>query len=517
MARKKLPLGIQTFAEIREGSYIYVDKTLLALRLIAEGKVYFLARPRRFGKSLFLDTLRNLFVGREELFCGLYAEKHWQWNVTYPVIKLDLSGLFDQYEALVATLHNSLSNNARQLKIILRGENNPDRLRNLIADAHQRYGEKVVLLIDEYDKPMIDNVADLALAKEMRRQLHGFYSVIKSADEHLKFVFLTGVSKFSKVSIFSGLNNLEDISLRPEYATICGYTEKDLDDILGDHLQGVDREKLRNWYNGYCFLGMEKVYNPDDILRFLKEGLGSGEFSFENYWFRSGTPSFVMDLLCEKRSLPQRLEQLEADKETLDSCPLEYLNLATVLFQTGYMTISSIDRGDPDNPIYFLSCPNHSVRSSLQKQLFEYYTAHQLAVYRGVMYNALRRGDVEEIGIELKRLFSSIAVDNYRNNPISRYEGYYASVIYSYFVGMGLQVIAEDVSNIGYVDLTILMNDKVYIIEFKMVLNGTLSNRALEQIQLRNYAAKYTGEVYMIGIEFDKNQHNISNFSWQIA
>ena len=513
----RLPLGMQTFSEVRELECAYVDKTPLAIKLADSGKMYFLARPRRFGKSLFLDTLRNLFESKRELFQGLYAEHNWQWSVKYPVIKLDMSGAFKSPAALESRLSSLLENNAIKLGIDLRGQDAQTQFHNLIMDADRKYGQKAVLLIDEYDKPMIDNIGNIELARQMRDQLHGFYSIIKAADEHLRFVMLTGVSKFSKVSIFSGLNNLEDISLNAQYASICGYTEQDLNDTFGEHLQGVNREQLRHWYNGYNFLGPVRVYNPYDILNFIKSNQDSGTSQFESYWFETGTPTFVIDLITRDKILAQQLEPQRVSKNKLDKTSLEKIELTTALLQSGYLTIDSVDRTDPYAPMYALMCPNHSVRSALQNELFEYLTREDIANYRGAMYCALRDADLATIESELKRLFASIAADNYRKNNIASFEGYYASVIYSFFAGMGCKVIAEDVSSHGRIDLTIQKADHTYVIEFKVVKRKSKANSALQQIIQRGYAAKYSGSAYQIGIEFSITKRNIIAFSWQRA
>ena len=513
----RLPLGMQTFSEVRELECAYVDKTPLAIKLADSGKMYFLARPRRFGKSLFLDTLRNLFESKRELFQGLYAEHNWQWSVKYPVIKLDMSGAFKSPAALESRLSSLLENNAIKLGIDLRGQDAQTQFHNLIMDADRKYGQKAVLLIDEYDKPMIDNIGNIELARQMRDQLHGFYSIIKAVDEHLRFVMLTGVSKFSKVSIFSGLNNLEDISLNAQYASICGYTEQDLNDTFGEHLQGVNREQLRHWYNGYNFLGPVRVYNPYDILNFIKGNQDSGTSQFESYWFETGTPTFVIDLITRDKILAQQLEPQRVSKNKLDKTSLEKIELTTALLQSGYLTIDSVDRTDPYAPMYALMCPNHSVRSALQNELFEYLTREDIANYRGAMYCALRDADLATIESELKRLFASIAADNYRKNDIASFEGYYASVVYSFFAGMGCKVIAEDVSNHGRIDLTIQKADHTYVIEFKVVKRKSKANSALQQIIQRGYAAKYSGSVYQIGIEFSITKRNIIAFSWQRA
>ena len=515
----RLPLGLQTFAEVRSLNCTYVDKTPMAIKLANEGKFYFLARPRRFGKSLLLDTLRNLFEGNSEWFQGLYAESNWNWEVKHPVIKLDMSGGSNSVDALRSVLEGKLRYAAKRLGIALTNTNEPAKLfEQLIQEAHEQHRRPVVLLIDEYDKPMIDNIGKLELAQTMREQLRSFYSIIKAADEYLRFVMLTGVSKFSKVSIFSGLNNLDDISLSPDYGSICGYTEEDLDEVFGEHLQGADREQLRHWYNGYNFLGKARVYNPYDILNFIKDSQSFNEFYFENHWFETGTPTFVVDLLARDQVPAAQIEpQIVIGREILDSCPIDQIETTTVLFQSGYLTIDSVDRSDPYAVIYKLVCPNYSVRSSLQKSLFKYYTNYRTANYRSAMYRALRDAQLDTIGSELTRLFASIATDNYRRNDIARFEGYYASVVYSFFAGMGLTVIAEDVANLGRIDLTIQIADNTYVVEFKVVKRKSKTNSALQQIVKKGYAAKYSGKIYQIGIEFSETKRNIVAFAWQQA
>ena len=511
-----LPLGLQTFAEVREGGCAYVDKTPHALKLVESGKMYFLARPRRFGKSLFLDTLLNLFEGRRELFTGLHAEANWHWEVKHPVVKLDMSGGFRNADELSLMLADDLRYVADNMGIELAQHNETSRLfKELLRKAHKHYGRKVVVLIDEYDKPMIDKIGNIELADQMREQLRGFYSIIKAADKHLRFVMLTGVSKFSKVSIFSGLNNLKDISLDRQYASICGYTEEELGDVFGEHLLGVDRQRLRRWYNGYNFLGSKLVYNPHDVLSFIDRSQSLGKPRFRSYWFESGTPTFVVDLLARNKILAHQVEPAEASEEFLDSSPIDNIKLTTVLFQSGYLTIDEVDDSDPEMTNYKLVCPNHSVRSALQNNLFEYYTGNTDPSHRNAMRRALLAAQLDVIESELQRLFASIATDNFRKNNIAHFEGYYASVVYSFFAGMGLNVIAEDVSSRGRVDLSIQLDNNTYIIEFKVVKRKSKSNSALQQIVERGYAAKYSGNVYQIGIEFSETRRNIVDFAWQ--
>ena len=514
----RLPLGLQSFAKVREGGFTYVDKTRHALDLANAAGIYFLSRPRRFGKSLFLDTLRNLFEGRRELFQGLYAEDNWDWDDKYPVVKLDMSGGFSNADELSSMLADDLRYAADNMGIELTPHNETSRLfKELLQKAHKHYGRKVVVLVDEYDKPMLDKIGNIELAQQMCDQLRGFYSIIKVADEHLRFVMLTGVSKFSKVSIFSGLNNLQDISLHPQYADICGYTEGDLDKVFGEHLQGVDQKQLRYWYNGYNFLGTKRVYNPHDILHFIDRSQSFGKPRFRSYWFETGTPTFIIDLLARDKLLPHQIEPSEANEDILDSSPIENLELTTVLFQSGYLTIDEVDDSDPEMITYKLVCPNHSVRSALHNSLFKHYTCDKIINYRNAMLSALRNAKFETIESELKRLFASIAADNYRKNNIAHFEGYYAAVVYCFFVGMGLRVIAEDASNLGRIDLTIQLAGNTYIIEFKVVERKSKTNSALQQIIRQGYAAKYSGKVYQIGIEFSTSQRNIIDFAWQSA
>jgi hypothetical protein len=292
MTRKRLPIGIQTFRKIREGDSYYVDKSGFALRLIEQGSHYFLSRPRRFGKSLFLDTLAELFEGNEPLFQGLAAHGQWDWGRRYPVIRLSFAdGVLRDRAELDARIDKLLRLNAERLGIELPQESGVAmRFGELIRLARRQCGERVVVLVDEYDKPILDNLADAEAARAMREGLRNLYSVIKGADADIRFAFLTGVSKFSKVSLFSGLNNLDDITVDPQYSAICGYTEADLERTFAPELPGLDRDQIRAWYNGYNWTG-EAVYNPFDVLLLFQER------QFRPWWFETATPTFLIDLL----------------------------------------------------------------------------------------------------------------------------------------------------------------------------------------------------------------------------
>ncbi len=274
---KKLPIGIQSFSEIIKGKYIYIDKTEQAFNLLNNYKYVFLSRPRRFGKSLFIDTLYEIFTGNKELFKGLYIYDKYDFT-PYPVIRISWSGDFSTQETTIYRANKIMSLNARNLQIECEDSPPSSFFEDLIQKSYEKYGKQVIILIDEYDKPILDNIGDIEKAKERRKFLRSIYSQIKENDKYIRFVFLTGISKFSRASIFSDLNNIEDISLNPNYATICGYTQNDLETTLAEHLQGSDIQEVREWYNGYNFLG-DNVYNPFDVLLFIRN-----QFEFQPYW-----------------------------------------------------------------------------------------------------------------------------------------------------------------------------------------------------------------------------------------
>lgn len=511
---KKYPIGIQSFEEIRSEDYYYVDKTRFVKQLAESGKYYFLSRPRRFGKSLFLDTLHQAFSGRKEYFKDLFLENNWNWNEPFPVLHISLgAGVIKDVNRLNSRFNYLLSQFSEAYGVQLKEQNISERFDELIRKISEKYNQKVVILIDEYDKPILDNIDNPDSAVEIREELKNFYSVIKDNDKYLKFVFITGVSRFSRVSIFSGLNNLEDISLGDKYSTICGYTQEELETVFKEPLKGADPDAIKQWYNGYNFLG-EPVYNPFDILLYLKSG------DFRNYWFETGTPSFLLKLIKERKYYVPDLESFSAGDEILGSFDLEELSLETILFQTGYITIKKQEKLDSEN-IYTLSYPNLEVKKSLNRYILK--TLSQVSISHRTktqinIRKALAAGDVERINENFHSFFASIPHDWYRKNRISEYEGYYASVFYAYFTATGLDVTAEDTTNHGRIDLTITCEDKIYIIEFKVIEVDKTQGSALEQIKSKNYSEKYQGKgkkIYLIGIEFSKEDKNIKNFMWE--
>ncbi len=527
-APRKLPIGIQNFRQIITEGYAYVDKTAHALALAETGKAYFLSRPRRFGKSLFVDTLKELFEGNEPLFRGLFIHDRWDWQRRYPVILLDFAaGVVQSREELDQRIYRLLLDNGERLGIACDWERNDIAgcFGDLIRHARDQSGQPVVVLVDEYDKPILDNIDRPAAAAEIREGLKNLYSVLKPQDANLQFVFMTGVTKFSKVSLFSGINQLHDITLSARSATLCGYTQRDLETTFAAHLAGVDGAELRRWYNGYGFLG-EPVYNPFDILLFISEG-----HSYRNYWFETGNPSFLIKLFQRQRYFLPDLEQLEVSEEILDSFDLERINPVTLLFQSGYLTVvgTSTRRG---RLIFHLSVPNQEVRLALHDQLITGYTGienERLRLQDG-LYDTLAAGDIPALIATIRRLFAGIPWRNFTGNDLAEAEGYYASVLYAFLASLDAQVIPEDLSNQGQVDLTVKIAGYTYVMEIKLRQGATPSgaepdeataNPALAQIQARGYSAKYRGQpgkgLFEVGLVFGRTERTLVQADWRVV
>ena len=520
---QKLPIGIQTFSKVREDNYIYIDKTKEALDLIQNYQYVFLSRPRRFGKSLFLDTLRNIFEGKKEYFEGLYIYDKWDWDKKYPVITFSFKTVTNTKE-LITDINSKLRMN--QEKLHIKCETSDDYavcFEELIRKVYQKYNKRVVVLIDEYDKGILDLIEKKDQSIKAREILRRLYSVLKDSDEFIEFAFLTGVSKFSKASIFSGLNMLSDISLSPRFGNICGYTQNDLETSFKEHLRGADCKRVKEWYNGYYFL-KDKVYNPFDLLKFIHN-----EFLFDNYWFASGTPSFLIKLIEKNSYFLPKLTDLKVGKELLDSFDIDNIRFEVILYQSGYLTIDKAlqtRRGME----YNLKLPNQEVKISFFDYIIDYLInqSSNRIDYQDNLYDALVHADLEVFKQTLVSLFASIPYNNYTNNKIYEYEGFYASVIYSYLQSLGLEIIGEDVTNLGRIDLTLFVEDKIYIIEFKIIddeelrIENEKSNSALEQIKVKKYYQKYQkletknqSTVYLVGIEFCKDIKNICSFAFE--
>lgn len=507
-SRKKLPIGIQTLRDIREGDYYYVDKTQLAIDLVEDGKHYFLSRPRRFGKSLFLDTLKELFAGNKALFKGLAAEKQWDWSVSYPVIRFSFANSYIKQDQLERDLLEQLSKLDKRYGLNPNSISCAGRFKELLLHLEQQYGQRVVVLVDEYDKPILDTLRQPEIARYNRDFLRGFYSAIKDYDAHIHFSFLTGVSKFSKVSISSGLNNLYDLTLDAPFATICGYTDADIDRVFAPELVGLDREEIRAWYNGYNWLG-EGVYNPFDILQLFKKR------EFKNYWFETGTPTFLIDLIQSRQVATPHLACRNSDTELLSSFDIDHMPLEAVMFQTGYLTIKS--RSNLGGSwFYQLGYPNREVYQSINNSILQQLVQNpEVQVSQRIrLYTLLMQNDFEGLKTLFHSFFASIPHHWYHNNTIQNYEDYYASVFYSYFASLGLDIILEDVTNLGRIDMTLKFNQQVYIFEFKVVEIVPKGN-ALQQIKDKHYADKYRSlkqPIHLLGVEFSKDSRNIVGF-----
>ena len=513
---KKLPIGIQTFSELVDPkeNNVYVDKTEVIHSLALAGKYYFLSRPRRFGKSVLLSTLYELFSGNRELFSGLYVEDKWDWSRKFPVIRISFGGgEFRTEGKFDSVIYSNLKRNQQRLEISCDDPLGDPGLcfSELIQCANDQYNEKVVILIDEYDKPILDHITDKKTACFNRDKLKGFYSIMKDLDEHIRFVMITGVSKFAKMNLFSGLNNLMDISINPNYATICGYTHPEVKEAFAEHLHDVDMAKLQEWYNGYNYFG-EPVYNPYDILLFL-----GNEKEYRPYWWSTGNPSFLIDLLKEQRRYLPELENYIADDILLDTFDVDHIDIVALLWQTGYLTFAEkIQKFGA--VLYRLKVPNREVQMSLNALFIDYLTDQRTEKLelRSQLYDSLYDNDLETFRKTLHGLFCSIPYQNYANAIIQNYEGYYASVVYAYLASIGLPLITEDSTSKGRVDMTIILPDTVYVIEFKVDQPGV----ALKQIRQKGYHEKYLGDdrtVYLIGISFDSVEKNITDFIWEQA
>ena len=516
MTRRRLPIGIQTFRELRERDCYYVDKTLYVARLVDEGKHYFLSRPRRFGKSLFLDTLKEAFEGNEPLFEGLTIDDGWDWSVRHPVLRLSFGcGTYRAAGDLPAEVMDQLQTMEDEAAISARpAAGAAARFRHLIKALHERTGQRVVVLVDEYDKPILDALDMPEVARANRDFLRGLYAVVKDCDAHVRFTFLAGVSKFSKVSLFSGLNNLTDITLDPRYSAICGYTDADLDTVFAAELPGLDRNEIRSWYNGYNWLGEARVYNPCDILLLFRNR------KFDAWWFETGMPSFLIDTLTSRGVNAVALDDMIGSGDLLSSFDVDDIATEALLFQTGYLTITgSEDLGG--KTLYRLGYPNREVRQGLNERLLRAMTPDpsQQGAHEIRLYALLRANDFAGLRTLFEAFFASIRHDWHRKNDIARFEGYYASVFYSHFAALGLAVTVEDASSRGRLDMAVRFNGNVYLFEFKVVELAP-AGAAMAQLKAKGYADQYRDlgqPIHLIGVEFSRETRNIAAFEVERA
>jgi hypothetical protein len=509
---KNLPTGISAFQEIRSRNVVYVDKTQLIYNIISKEKYYFLSRPRRFGKSLTVSTIAEIYAGNKELFRGLWIEDHWDWSKVHPVIHLSFNGLNYRDLGLTKVLATEMTKTAEKHDIILQSKDAPSMFRELIETLSQKKG-KVVILIDEYDKPLTDFLEKerLPQALENRDILRNFYGMIKALDDSIEFFFMTGVSKFSHVNLFSQLNNLTDISMSSRYATLTGYTQEEFENYFSEWITslvasnpGQTREGLlaaiKTWYNGYTFDAKHFVYNPYSILLFLADG------SFNAYWFKTGTPLFLINLLKEKQFFI--LNDLRAHISVFDSFDLENIEPMALMFQTGYLTIKSVDW---ETRIFVLDYPNREVSEAMQNQLIgallNRYPS-QAAIPVHDVRTAFLQNDTERAMEVIQSLFADVPYDLFRGKP----EGFYHALVHLLFRYLGLFIDSEVHTSGGRMDAVVQTPTHVYILEFKI---NTGADEAFRQIVEKGYADRYhiTGKpIIGMGISFDTANRKVGEW-----
>ncbi len=506
MLTRKYPIGQQDFPSIRNEGKVYVDKTRYALEIIESSKSNFLSKPRRFGKSLFISTLESIFLGKKELFEGLYIYDKWQFE-QYPIIRISFSDIGYREIGLSEAIKNELSAISKKYEIELKSENNSSKFKELINQLNQKFNKEVVILIDEYDKPIIDYLDKdkIELAKTNRDVLKSFYSILKDAEPYIKLLFITGVSKFSKVSIFSDLNNLTDLSLNPAYNEICGISQKELEENFVEELKLYDKEKIRQWYNGYKWdISGETVYNPFSLLTFFQN-----QGKFENYWYTTGTPTFLMKM-CREHHLYE-FDEISIHQSDLSNFDIENLKIEPILFQTGYLTILG------ENPIfrsYKLGFPNMEVRESYLRNLLEAYIDSDRLKSSIIFENLSKAFETKNM-----ELFKDTINSAFAHIPYSLWqkenEQYYHALIHLIFSLMGVYIYSEVQTQKGRTDAIVMYLNEVYIMEFKL---NKSAKEAFFQIENKGYADRFKLSgmpIHKIGINFSSELKAIEEIVWE--
>ncbi len=535
--QRGLPIGVQTFEEIRRNELRYIDKTKYIAQLLPYGfKSIFLSRPHRFGKSLFLSTLRAYFEGKKELFAGLALEqaelelaqqqKREAWEKR-PVLYLELNA--ERYTT-PQDLENTLETHLVVWEELYGSDGvaktHSSRLAAIVRKAYEKTQQQVVILIDEYDKPLLETITDEEVHNANRSLLKAFYEVLKQCDPYIRFAFLTGVTKFSKTSLFSGVNNLVDITLDDKYAAICGFTEQELSDCFAPEIARLanakkttvekTRARLKKEYDGYCFSRRgEKVYNPFSLLNvLLKE-------EYDYYWFESGTPSFVVNYLVRNAYEVPKIEKgIEVDIDDIQSFRYGDRNTVSLLFQSGYLTIKKYV---PKMDTFILGFPNQEVRYSFLKSLVPIYShIEDSAVGESVrgIYRALLEGDLRKVMGVVETVLAGIPYGNLprgeEGQPLREY--YYQSVLYVIFFLVGMHVQVEEVVATGRIDMVIRTSKRIYIFEFKVMTAGS-AQEAIAQIKAQGYADKFRKgkrPIHLVGVSFDEKRRNIGEWEEEI-
>lgn len=511
---KPVQASSYTFRDIIQNGFLYVDKTRHIYELIRYGKgVYFLARPRRFGKSLLISTLAEIFHGNKELFRDLWlytSDYGWQ---AHPVIQIDFSRHQIRTVAdLEVRIKRHIQQIASQYQITIEEAPFDIQFEDLVLKLAVE--KQVVILIDEYDKPILDNITNLAEAQRIRDTLRSFYTTIKSLDPYLRFVFITGISKFSKVGVFSAMNNLTDLTLSPQFATILGITEQEIELYFAEYIAAFAHQEnmietellaqMRKWYDGFCFVEhCPNVYNPFSTLQFFFHK------RFSNYWFETGTPTFLIQLIKTRDYDIQPLDHLEVFELAFSAYEIESLDLIPLLFQTGYLTIKDFRR-DQFGEIYTLSYPNYEVKNAFLTYLLSAYDELDVVLseshLRRLLY-ALDKQDLFEFFAVLTVFFANIDYTLYIQQ-----EKYYQTIFYLIFTLIGLRVAAEVNTNQGRIDAVIELTGHIFLFEFK--LNGNAED-ALQQIKNHNYAQKYRHHgkpMTLVGANFDSTKRQVTEW-----
>ncbi|MCB1081555.1 MAG: ATP-binding protein [Chlamydiia bacterium] len=511
---KKLPIGIQSFRSLIKGDYLYVDKTAYAEKLISSGKYYFIARPRRFGKSLFVNTLHAILSGDKELFksCSIYSsgysfEKH-------PILHFDFTQIASQTaEDLAGSLKRIILSHAKEEGVNIDYASPQEGLANLVKALSKK--GSVAVLIDEYDKPIVDHFDDPEKARLNRNLMRSFFGVLKGLDDHLKFVFVTGVSKFSQVSLFSGFNNLQDLTLDPLYGNMMGYTEQELKTSFSLHLQTIAEKReesidtllkqIKHWYNGYLFsYDSLPCYNPHSTLCFFSRG------HFHSYWFQTGTPTFLIHYIKQNPYITTELSRSIATmNELLDIREVEDVDFKALMWQTGYLTIQQFDK---DKSIFTLDFPNQEVRTAFFESLLKEFAKFSPAIIINHAKECLHDLNTLQLSHFFDRMNQFFAKIPYGlQAQVS--EGFYHAIFMSFLEGMGIQTRAEEQTNVGRVDLVLEQEKILFIFEFKLDQSAAI---AYEQTEEKRYREKYGRcgkNIAMIGINFSSKERNISEWT----
>lgn len=500
---KKLPIGIQDFKDIVENNYVYVDKTKYIKRL-SEGKYYFISRPRRFGKSLTISTLYYLFKGEKELFKDLYIYDKWEWK-EYPVIKLSMSQLDITDEGTMReTLNHQLINIYKEYGITPESNNTKMLFSDLIQKLSKK--EKTVVLIDEYDRPILNHITD-GKAETMRNILREFYVVIKDADPYLRFAIITGITKLTKTGIFSSLNNLRDITTNTEYSEMMGITQEELENNFKENIKDTEKEtgekredlleKIKDHYDGFSFDGRKYVYNPYSILNYFQDK------EFRNYWIESGTPKYLTEYIKSHNVEPETIRGKYITETNLTTYEIEDAPPVIYLLQSGYLTF----KGKHDYLGYLVDYPNLEVKESMSELILSGTYKTETNELRTNIIIALEKKDIKKVIEEIQGIFSKIPYNLFQEK-----ESWYHSIILTILWSCGLNAKGEVIGNLGKSDIELQYRKDMYIIEIKKAS----PDKSIKQIKEKGYVGKYKKPVTAIGIEIDTEERNITNYKTEI-